>query len=364
MQTDVTIVGAGPAGAMAAQTLANAGIHTALVERQLLPRAKPCGGLMPAGILSLFNWDISSLIRRRVQGFNFFNNYEDRVERHSSNPLVLVDRAEFDHAMVEKAVQLGKGCVELHTEFDATSIKETSNQVRVEGRDGRVITSRHVIIASGAKTRLTSLLGLNPGATHAAAIDAELQVHASAFREFAETLQFNYFCLDHGYGWIFPKHEGVLSCGVAHWGAGLPLKTELDSYLQHSLNPQAVIARQQQGHPIPIYTGPTQLHTQRVCVCGDAGSLVDPVTGEGIRYALLSGQGAANSVIKAMQKPATVDLSHYQHYVDTQLTPPLAALQRFLALPFAQAPDFFYRRFISEDSGINAYHSMDADSWR
>ena len=126
-------------------------------------------------------------------------------------------------------------------------------------------------------------------------IDAKVEVVPEILEAEKEQATFNFFCLPQGYGWIFPK-TGYLSCGVGSWSRNHSLPKAMDDFLAKSFPAGSIRSVKRSGHPIPIYAGHREIATQRVCLVGDAANLVDPIMGEGIRFALESGSLAAEII--------------------------------------------------------------------
>lgn len=350
---DVAIVGAGPAGAMAAYELANSGLKVAVLESAELPRLKPCGGLMPGWVKTLTELPLDDLIDHTVSRFDYLYNFEQPCTRQDPNwELLLADRARFDAGIMALALQRGSGSVTLFEGWRVDGAEEFSDSVVLTCKTAKSIAARAVIAADGASSRVARSLGMAPLANPAAAIDASIRVSDEFYRQVADRVIFNYFYLPAGYGWIFPKGNNLLACGVGSWSARkLPLKKIMQRYIADSIGQRHIHSITQHGHPIPAYSGSRQLATARVCLAGDAAGLVDPVSGEGIRNALHSGMLAASAVrdfLADQDSSASqgLDCTSYQHAISTGPEVELNELLRMAVLPFQQAPDFYYRTFI------------------
>ena len=134
----------------------------------------------------------------------------------------------------------------------------------------------------------------------------------------------------------------------------------LEDFLAKSFPAQSILAVKQSVHPVPIYGGHRRIATRRVCLVGDAANLVDPVMGEGIRFAIRSGEIAADVIIgltgakprddvESAVSSASRDLGRtYQRLIHNGIGADLNILYR-LALPFfLEAPQFFYQKFVLE----------------
>jgi hypothetical protein len=125
----------------------------------------------------------------------------------------------------------------------------------------------------------------------------------------------------------------------------------MDDYVQRSLPAAGVRSEIRRGHPIPLWAGHVPLATPRVCLVGDAGSLVDPILGEGIRFALESGRLAAETVITLLGGTAvktgngTVDCRAYGRSVAHGIGAFFEALRTFVQPMLLRRPDVFFEKF-------------------
>jgi flavin-dependent dehydrogenase len=105
---DVTVIGAGPAGALLAYLLVVRGLRVVLVEKARLPRVKPCGGGLNQKTVALLPFAIDAVVKREVSRLVFTRNLRQPFMRTYTAPLVtLVTRCAFDHFLVEQAAAAG-----------------------------------------------------------------------------------------------------------------------------------------------------------------------------------------------------------------------------------------------------------------
>jgi len=106
---DVIVVGAGPAGAVAARTLALAGVRVTLIDRAAFPRNKPCGGGVSVRALTRFPWlraAIDGIDIHAVSDIHMQGPDGSVMQMSSPDPsMLLIRRVEFDHALVRDAVR-------------------------------------------------------------------------------------------------------------------------------------------------------------------------------------------------------------------------------------------------------------------
>jgi geranylgeranyl reductase family protein len=354
MQYDVVIVGTGPAGGMAACRLAATGASVLLLDRARLPRVKPCGGGLSPVVEKVIDWDFSALVQARIGATRSLLNYERPHTSTTPATLLMVNRRDFDLHLVERALRLGGGRIELRDGCEVAGVEEDSDGVTVSA-GGERIRTRYVIGADGALGRTARSLGLGRRRRAAGTLDAEIEVDPEVFEAQAGYATFNYACVTGGYGWTFPK-AGYLSCGVGSWGGRVQLPAAMDEYLRRSFPAGSIRAETRWGHPIPVWAGHTPVATPRVCLVGDAASLVDPVMGEGIRFALLSGRAAAEVILTLLgeyaeptEAAAPTDCRAYGRRIEKGIGAEFEALRRFVLPMILRTPELFYRQFVEEE---------------
>ena len=368
MKVDVAVIGAGPAGAMTAMRLAGTGLKTAVLEKQRMPRSKPCGGAVPmAAIEGLRQW-VSPAAADKAHKIRFCDNSgRPGVEATLARPLFLADRKRFDQQLIEAAVKCGGGDVTLRDGWPVKGLEETGSCVWIYGSRGEKIEAGFAVGADGAASPTARFLGLRRRSASGFAIDATVQVTARTLALFHATVQFHLWTVAGGYGWIFPKGDR-LSCGIGSWRKPFPGRREMDGFLKRWLPAGSIRAVRMRGHPVPLWPGFGRIATRRACLVGDAAHLVHPLTGEGIRFALQSGRLAAETILSLTDRPggetatapsieaAAAGCETVQERIHRTIGRQFDMLKN-LALPvFLDAPDLFYRKFVLEGCDLEAVY--------
>ncbi|MEM1156581.1 MAG: NAD(P)/FAD-dependent oxidoreductase [Pseudomonadota bacterium] len=353
---DVAIIGTGPAAGAASAYLANTGLKVVVLEQAELPRSKACGGLVPMRTLDMLPLDVSDLVDHTVENRAYFCRHIQGETKHTPEAvLALVDRAKFDSTLISRAISESRGDIHMQQGFRVSDVDETDASVQIRSASGQRVQARYVIGADGASSRTARCLGLNDRKINAVGIDMEVSVTADCFRGYRDAVTFDYFCLPAGYGWVFPKSDNLLSVGVASWDKRANCNAAMESYLSHAVDADERLCSNRSAHPIPVYNGAAHIASQRVCLVGDAASLVDPVTGEGIRFALHSGMIAATTICELLRGETEEAVSGeqcqlYQRRVYQMAATSLEPQLRFASLPYRDAPDFYYRKFVTGDA--------------
>lgn len=215
------------------------------------------------------------------------------VER--SSPVVsMVMREEFDHLLVKKAME---GGVELIGDCEVRGVRCGADGVELE-TSGAKIAARVVIAADGASGRIGKLAGFADHRVMIPAMECEAVVDEGTFEKYAVEARFDFDAVPSGYGWVFPKREH-LSIGVGNWPSKeTHLRDHLNQYLRRlGITPTKT---EMHGYVIPMLLARSVTEpvfaARRILLCGDAAGFADPVTGEGITFAIASGQAAGRAV--------------------------------------------------------------------
>lgn len=336
---DLIVVGGGPAGAAAARAAARSGIETLVLEAERFPRPKPCAGGLTAAALREIGEPLPPGVAGRVCHAIRPRFGEHAVTVKREGPLVeVVRRGLLDAYLLGLARQEG---AEVRHGVRITAVEPGPGQVVLRGERGEW-RARVVIGADGAQSRV-GLTVRPPFARRdlGVCLVGELPGRPEAHELFfADGLEVRYGHPIRGYGWVFPQPSG-LNVGIGSVAARLlSPRRELSLFLAECGLPEPVRVR---GAVLPLGGRSHPVQVERVLLAGDAAAVADPFTGEGIRYALLSGRLAGECAAGALHlNPAQPDLSAY----------PRLCREAFVAdLRFAR---FFAAVYLSLPSRLNA----------
>jgi menaquinone-9 beta-reductase len=281
---DVLIVGAGPAGCAAALAARRRGARVLVLDRESFPRDKTCGdGIAPYALGVLRALGVTGLTDGypAVPSLGLVGPSGDLVARPFRTAVHTIPRTVFDHRLLEAALASG-------ATFQRHQVR------RVVTRDGVVevddLAARVVIGADGANSTVRRQLGLpaNPAGFRALAMRGYAPMAARAPHEHRIVMAAQDWP---AYAWSFPIGDGRRNIG---YGEVLRARTLSRAHLLDRLSSllpdvDLELVTDLRAHHLPLSTYRPPAGRGRLLLAGDAMSLINPMTGEGIFYAVLSG---------------------------------------------------------------------------
>lgn len=327
---DVAVVGAGPAGAMAAFCLARGGARVVLLEKCSLPRSKVCGGGLVRRAAALMPVDAAPAVRHQCRRVELtIGSRPLHFEAARKAPVILmVDRKRLDYLL---AAETGRQGVDVRPQCAVGGVRRAKGHVvlKTSGGDMRV---RFVVAADGVSSRVARLAGWRDTRQLVPALECSLSLPPWRLGRFSRTAGFDFGAAACGYGWRFPKGDrldiGVVSMRPRPGG----LKIVLRRYAE-TLGLGDVPVFNLRAAPIPVSPRAGGFAAGRVLLTGDAAGLADPLTAEGLSHALLSGRLAAEALLASGFDPGRVR-QVYHRRLKAEILDELRRAQFFARLVF------------------------------
>ncbi len=338
---DIIITGAGPAGSACALALKDSGLKVALIDRSSFPRDKICGDAIGGRVKKVLKEISPDLLddlgnypsKNKSAGWKLFAPNGKIIEVNFVNPGYVSRRLDFDTWLFSKTS--GRGNFEIIFSEIKDIIHEQQG-VNLTLTDDSKISASLVIGCDGAHSVVAKKLA-NFKVDHrhySGAVRAYYKnVEETAGSEMLEIHLVNGFLP--GYFWIFPLNDSLSNVGFGMLSSDIK-KRKID--LKHSLKQiiksspalskrfaNAELIEDVKGFGLPLGGKKRPISGDRFMLCGDAASLIDPLTGEGIGNAMLSGMYAAKQAMKCFQdNNFTVEkMKRYDEAVYKKLLPEL-----------------------------------------
>jgi geranylgeranyl reductase family protein len=291
---DVAIIGAGPAGCSAGIMLAKRGAKVLLLDKSAFPREKPCGGLLTEKTYAIISKtlgliSLDGIILQKSNSFEIFNGKLFINSASTNSYTYYVSRKSFDNFLLEGAKQAGCNVL---TSTMVSNIEE--NKIRIGARQYEF---QYLIGADGLNSIVRRHCGILMSRRNIAIglqVDIPIEKMPSSQKWNLPKIYFGY--VKYGWGWAFPKGQ-YISLGLAGlFPKGHKIREAFDFFLTdlscHNVAKEAKI----RGAQIPYGSYLTNPGKNNILLLGDAAGFVDPITGEGIYNAILSGIIAADVI--------------------------------------------------------------------
>ena len=337
-EADVIVVGAGPSGSTTAYYLAQAGLDVLLLEKSRFPREKVCGdGLTPRAVKALVamgvpiseedGWLRNKGLRVISSGMRLELPWPD-LTTYPGYGLVRT-RMDFDQRLAQRAQHAGARLIEgvnvTGPVLDDRTGRIIGVTARPDGGQQQVYRARLVIAADGNSSRLSVSMGLRKRDDRP--IGVAVRAYYTSPRTDDDYLESWLDLWDQdrllpGYGWIFGMGDGTSNIGLGllntstafghtdyhallhRWLAGMPAEWGFTE--ENRVGPV-------RGAALPMAFNRTPHYTNGLLLVGDAAGMVNPFNGEGIAYAMESGEIAARVVTQALAWPDAAGAERVLH---------------------------------------------------
>ncbi|PDW03982.1 geranylgeranyl diphosphate reductase [Candidatus Viridilinea mediisalina] len=319
MAQRVLVVGASVGGAIAAITLRGLGVETVMLEKELV-KAKPCGGAIPPVAFTEFDLP-QRLIDRKIKYCLMVSpsGQETIVPVAGSVPsdddyVAMVRREIFDGFLRERAQRRGADLI--HGQLLGLEVNHAGVTARyrsmANGQE-QTIQAAAVIGADGCYSPTARMLGL-PQMPRAVAIQERIALPEAQMARWAETadLYLGSEVSPDLYAWAFPKCDHIalgIGAGPRYTAHAKRLLSNLKTRLGPAITGGQLLLRE--AHALPMEPR-KHMAFERAMLVGDAAGLVVHTSGEGIYWAMKSGQLAAQTLAHFLDVPSAANLRTYE----------------------------------------------------
>ena len=353
---DLIVIGGGPSGSGAGRHAGKMGLETLLIEKEVFPRYKACGGAFSEQAISYLDFAVPQYIHEK----NIFGarvHYRGRViEKHKEYRIsILVSRGTLDNYLLQKAKETG---IEMKMGEKVVDFKENQDYVEVYTNDN-AYKAKFVIVAEGSQGRLKNRIRRkDKKGEYNICLVTEIEEDNEIIDKYIHNaIDIHLGVAKRGYGWIFP-HEKYYSVGIAGLAKDLsdPKSTMIDFLAANGFKGKYKL----KAHLIPAGGIKRNIVSSRVVLSGDAAGFVDSFCGEGIAYAIRSGQIAAEVISRIILNNNSLStLNDYESICETEFGENLKYSLIFSKI-IHQFPGIFFKIFTNNEDVIDKYLEVSA----
>jgi len=292
---DTIVVGCGPGGNTVGYRLAAAGVRVLMLERERLPRHKVCGGGLSRKTLRELPYPVTPVVEREVAGAYIAYRGSQPIYCRQPGIGAMVQRSAFDAFMTQKATEAGAAL------WEGCSYRghESRDGVVLVHTDRGTATARVLVGADGVHSQVRKQLYPDARPKLVPAIEALLVPGAGVLEQLGENCIFDLGIIPAGYAWVFPKGDH-LNIGLYRFAKrrdNLAMKALLESLMDRYRILRDRREVKVKSFVIPVRPVAARLAKDNVVLVGDAAGVGEAFYGEGIYYAVRSGNLAAAAVL-------------------------------------------------------------------
>jgi digeranylgeranylglycerophospholipid reductase len=315
-QYDIIVVGAGPAGSIAARSAAEKGVSVLLLEKDAEPGTPVrCGEAVNRKRLEEFIQPDNSWISAVINTFSLNSPDGNEVVIRFEEEGYILDRKVFDNVLALEAVKAGAELITDAYVYDVIIENGVVKGVKVERNGERIeFGSKIVIAADGVESRVGRFAGLSTF-TDYREMECCVQVTAEGVSNINDNTCYFYFGKDYapgGYLWVFPKGNAKANIGLGIGGIQ-GKKRSADSYLDSFLNekyPSVKFDKKTAGG-VPCTTTLKKITSPGIMLAGDSARQVNPLSGGGISSGMTAGSIAGRIAAEAVKKCSPEHIKTY-----------------------------------------------------
>lgn len=290
---DVAIIGAGPAGTAAAFDLLVKGLKVLILDKYEFPRKKACAGGITPKAYYLFKYDISSIVKRECRTIKITpSNKKSFFVKDENTLCYMTKREDLDFFSLNKVMEKG---ADFRVVNRIQSINETPSFVEIN-TTRETYKASYLIGADGANSIVRRFVTKGRFYKKQFAIEADVKID----RPDNYKMELDFSRSKNGYYWIFPKDDHV---NIGIYSTDLRTKLQIQRLYEYakirlfSTRLEAV-----KGYPICTNGFKYRPDSNRILLAGDAAGLSERLLGEGVYFAVKSGQQAAMAILGSEQK--------------------------------------------------------------
>jgi len=359
---DVIICGCGPSGSLLGYFLSLNNIKTLIIEKEEFPREKICAGGLQHRAVVLLPYDIDKVIEKTIYGINFSFKTKDIFYKKNASPIIYtVKRSNFDNFLAQNAketgCQINFGEKVIDFKVDEREVEVITSKKNAEEKTFFVYKTKILVGADGIRgivhnkilknKKINKIIGFETEINFSSFNDINNYINKELIKKFnlEDSIILDFGGVKKGYGWIFPKTDSI-SAGV---GAPFNLSKKAKDYFYFFLKnfPFADFKLQNKNnlkikaHGIPIRAKNTPFCDFRILTVGDAASIGDGFTGEGLYNCFRSSIFASKSILNAL-KISNFSFVDYYDYINNEIFTDIKASLIFTKVFYSSAK-FFYK---------------------